>query len=212
MQGSPFDSRFNMEATLNAQIENAVWNSQWSNTALDHDRVNSTLYFLNWQSLMPTDRKPFKGRNLLALMVMGYLGPQLLSTVYKPGKAPVGLGIMESVVWDSAARLSKKDAHDFLELLTASVAFLSKEKKRRNAAEAGVQSPVPDSSVLNAALLSQGDEDMVDGTGREGEPLSDAKEVVADSSSIEDDDSATVPDSSSSEDGSEGAEDAMDVD
>ena len=81
--GSGFLRRW-MEASLAHGIRYAVWHQDWSNSNHD-DFVVTIARMLQWQLLFPSrDRssQPFSGRNLYALIMMGFLHLALCGLPY----------------------------------------------------------------------------------------------------------------------------------
>lgn len=217
MQGIPFDCRRHMESTLTAQIENAVWNKQWSNSTLDHDRVNSTLYYLNWQSLMPAHQKPFTGRNLFALLFMGIFGRHLCSIPGDEDAVPAGLRLSETAALKVSNSLSRNETKLFLDFCRTFQRFYDEEKTRCEAGDAEVASSEAPPALRNTEPAGRADVDMVDGTGKEEnadevmEELSNAEDDSSDLSDLSDEESDGGQSSPSSED-TRGTDDDDDTD
>lgn len=135
VHGSPFDCWQHMESILKAVIENTVWNQMWSNTSLDHDRANSTLYALNLYTLSPADAKPFRGRQLFALLFIGLFFRFLGSKAYNENDAPAGLDIMESAALKIVSTFSSEEKDNFKAFCGEYTAFHQLELARCKAAE-----------------------------------------------------------------------------
>lgn len=73
-----------MEASLAHGIRYAIWHQDWSNSNHD-DFVVTIARMLQWQLLFPRrghSSRPFSGRNLHALVMMGFLHHALCSLPY----------------------------------------------------------------------------------------------------------------------------------
>jgi len=73
-----------MEASLAHGIRYAVWHQDWSNSNHD-DFIVTIARMLQWQLLFPRNNRsslPFNGRNLYALIMMGFLHQALCGLPY----------------------------------------------------------------------------------------------------------------------------------
>lgn len=132
MEGGFFDRRSHMEKTLNAAIQSAVWNRQWSNTNLEALRDINCLYFLEQHYHLPRRMQLLGGNALYSLIYLAVFSETMDSTSNANDEMEYFRGMLRERGKQAVKQLCGRKRDEFQQFCTQHIKYHALERSKKS--------------------------------------------------------------------------------